>query len=111
MSGPFTLSRHQVPEPPYGSTAWFDWLRWLVTVMNPSDPQFSFIASLLSSAVKYGRLTEKQADAGNRAIERVVAAYDAGDLLCLKTGAPPAEVVQIAPRLAIDNTKGGAGGA
>ena len=49
--------------------------------------------------------------AGNRAIERVVAAYEASDLLCLKTGSPPTEVVPLAPRLAIENTKGEAGGA
>ncbi len=107
MSDKFTLSRHQVPEPPYGSKAWFDWLRWMVVVMNPDDPQFHFVASLLSSAVRYGRLTEKQAAAGNRAIERITAAYEAGDLLCLKTGSAPAEVVPLAPRLAIDNTGNG----
>lgn len=49
--------------------------------------------------------------AGNRAIERVVAAYEAGDLLCLKSGTSPTEVGPLAPRLAIENTKGEAGGA
>lgn len=108
MCDQFTLTRHQVPEPPYGSRAWFDWLRWMVVVMNPDDPQFHFVASLLSSAARYGRLTEKQAAAGNRAIARITDAYEAGDLLCLKVGSPPAEVTPFVPHVAIDNTKGGA---
>lgn len=106
---PFTLERHQVPQPPIVSTSWFDWLRWLVVVMNPDDPQFHFIASLLSHAARYGALTENQAGAANRAIDRVFTAYEAGDLLCIKTGQPPAEVVPLRPRLAVDNAKGGNG--
>lgn len=105
---PFTLESFQVPEPPYGSKSWFDWLRWMVTVMNPDDPQFHFIASLLASAARYGKLTEKQAAAANRAIERIAAAYEADDLLCLKTGQASAEVVPMRPTLHIDNTKGSA---
>lgn len=107
MSGTFTLDRTQAPEPPFGSTSWFDWLRWTVCVMNPSDPQFGFAASLLSQTSKTGALTEKQAAAANRMIRRVIDAHEAGDLLCLKTG-PDAEVITFTPRIAVDNTKGGA---
>ena len=102
MSAQFNLSRHQVPEPPYGSKEWFDWLRWMVVVMNPDDPQFHFVASLLSSAARYGSLTQKQAAAGNRAVERITAAYEAGDLRCMKSGT--SDVVPFVPRLAVDNS-------
>lgn len=102
---PFTLSRHQVPAPPMDSVAWSDWLRWLVCVMNPGDPQLHFAASLLSQALKTGVLSEKQASAGNRLITRIADAYEAGDLVCLKTGGASVSVMPFPPRLAVDNTK------
>lgn len=101
---PFTLEYHQVPAPPYGSKSWADWLRWLIVVMNPDDPQLHFAASLLSHSLKTGGLSEKQAAAANRTIQRVHDAFEAVDLLCLKSGRPAAAVVPTGPRLAIDNT-------
>ena len=104
MSNTFTLECHQVPAPPPTAALWADWLRWLVVVMNPDDPQLHFAASLLSHALKAGGLSEKQANAGNRMIERILAAYSAGDLRCMKAPRDVAQVVQLGPRLAVDNT-------
>ncbi len=106
MSLSFTLQRHQVPEPPEGSDQWSDWLRWLVMVMNPTDPQFPLIASLLHYAAQNGAQTQRQAKAANRTIARVHDAYSVGDLLCMKSGPESADVVLLGPRIAIDNTKG-----
>lgn len=108
MTLTFTLNRHQVPQPPEGSDKWSDWLRWLVMVMNPDDPQLHFIASLLHYSVQNGGLTERQAKAASRALSRVYDAFSIGDLLCMKTGPEPAEVVEIRPRIVIDNSEGGA---
>lgn len=103
----FTLTNQQVPQPPIMSDDWADLLRWMIVVMNPDDPQLPFAASLLADALKKGALTERQSAAADRLMIRILGAYVAGDLLCIKTGNPPAKVVTFAPRLVVDNTKGG----
>ncbi|MDB6178985.1 hypothetical protein PAF17_15950 [Paracoccus sp. Z330] len=105
MSEHFTLERHQVPEPPHESALWPDWLRWLVVVMNPDDPQLHFAASLLSHALKTGSLSQKQAAAGNRMLNRVFASFQEGDLLCLKTDCAGGDVVSFTPHIVVDNTQ------
>lgn len=102
----FTLSRHQVPQPPIMSDSWADLLRWLVVVMNPDDPQLPFAASLLADTLKKGVLTERQADAADRLMIRILDAYVNGDLLCIKAGNAPARVVAFTPRLVIENAEG-----
>lgn len=78
---PFTLRQHQVPEPPEGGR-WDDHLRWLLMVMNPEDPQLHFAASILSHALRYGQISEKQAEAALRMLERIMLAYREGELRC-----------------------------
>lgn len=101
MSKPFSLKRHQVPEPP-PVEVWADWLRWLVVVMNYNDPQLHFAASLLSQALSRGHLTDRQIEAAIPLLERVLDAYQRGDLFCMKEPA----VTSPCLRLEVDNTRG-----
>jgi hypothetical protein len=82
------LEDYQVPLPPYGEdgTPWTDTLRWLVCVMNPDDRSLHFIASVLSSALKNGGLTERQAAAAKKIEHRIMRDYDAGVLDCQING-------------------------
>lgn len=68
-----------IPKPP-ASEEFHHLLRWCIAVMNEDDPQFAFCASLLSHAVKFSGLTERQAYAGNKMINRIIESYGAGTL-------------------------------
>jgi hypothetical protein len=67
---PWALLDWQVPDPP-SSQVWTDHLRWLVAVMDHDDSDLAFIASLLSYALKFDGLTEKQAAPANKILARV----------------------------------------
>ena len=69
-SHPWALLDWQVPDPP-SSQVWADHLRWLVAVMDHDDSDLAFIASLLSHALKFEGLTEKQAAPANKILARV----------------------------------------
>ena len=77
----FRLQEWQVPEPPE-SDAWLCHLRWMVTVMDPSDRSFHFVASCLAHCAKSGGLTDKQARAIQKCEDRIMQAYKAEILEC-----------------------------
>lgn len=56
---PFVIEPDQVPRPPAFKTE-VDRLRWLICVADPDDKDLSFVASLLSQALKKGSLSDKQ---------------------------------------------------
>jgi len=50
--------------------------------MNDDDPSLKFIAGVLSSCLYHGGVSDKQADAVNTVLERVIIKYEAGELDC-----------------------------
>lgn len=87
MCDHFTLFSHQAPDPP-GSNLWTDWLRWLVCVMNHDDASLPFVASILSYALGNG-LTDRQARAAQKILQRVQGDFQAGVLDCQIFSSPP----------------------
>ena len=63
---------------------------WLLAVMDPGDKSMKFVASILTSYLERGYLTEKQTAATRDVIKRQVKKFVDGDLMC--QGAKPAEV-------------------
>lgn len=51
--------------------SWPEALHWCVRVMETSDTDLPFMASLLSQAAKNGSLSEKQAKYGQRIYDRL----------------------------------------
>ncbi len=78
---PFMLAPHQVPAPPV-SNYWVDHIRWCIAVMDSGDRSLDFIASCLSHAIRYDGLTDKQARAVQRVVDRLVLAHHDGRLEC-----------------------------
>lgn len=56
--GPFTLD----VTPPTDGDDPITVMKWLITVMNKNDKGLMFVASVLSHCIKYGGLTERQAE-------------------------------------------------
>lgn len=77
----FRLHPSQVPEYPT-SIQWVCLLRWCIAVMDATDRDIGFAASLLYYASDKGGLTEKQAKHGQRLIDRVHALWLAEALEC-----------------------------
>jgi hypothetical protein len=70
-----------VPPPPDGDL-WDDNLRWCVFVMNKGDPQRHFAASCLAWVMKTGGLSDKQAAACGKMLDRILGLYGADALDC-----------------------------
>jgi hypothetical protein len=70
------------PDPPPPGSAWVDALRWLVCVMDSDDRgSLAFVASCLAWALNHdGTLTERQARACQKVLQRVTRAWHAGIL-------------------------------
>lgn len=85
----YGLHPSQVPDFP-ATTAWIDLLRWCVAVMDATDRDLGFAASLLSHAVDRGGLTEKQGHHALRLVERVRALWLAEALAYQRCPAAPA---------------------
>jgi len=64
-----------LPPPIPSSTAWVDVLHWCVRVMDVDDPDLGFAASILSHAIKFDGLSEKQARYAQRIFDRLATLY------------------------------------
>lgn len=64
-------------EPPPDNASWAAQLHWAVRSIPTDDKGLGFLASLLSHALKYGGLSDKQARYANRALERIRTGTDA----------------------------------
>ena len=73
---------HQWPPPSPPGCAWITALRWLLTVMDGRErASLAFVAACLSYALKHdGCLTERQAHACQKVLERVTRAWQSGVL-------------------------------
>lgn len=66
----------EVLPPPPDSNRWADVLHWCVQVMDVGDPDLAFTASILSHALTYDGLTDRQAKYGQRIYDRLLELYD-----------------------------------
>lgn len=82
----FGLMYFQVPEPPTNKNE-ADELRWLVMVMDPTDPELSFVAGVLGFVLARGGITSKQWGRLQFCFDRVVRAYGIEALRC-QSGSP-----------------------
>jgi hypothetical protein len=73
----------QIPSRP-SDQRWAAQLRWALAVMDDNDKSMAFIASCFSNLMKYGGLSEKQADACSRVIHRIDTDFHDGALNCLR---------------------------
>lgn len=70
------------------STQWTDVLHWCVRVMDIDDPDLGFAASILSHAIKFGGLSEKQARYAQRIFDRLATLYHRQQLPAQIAAAP-----------------------
>ena len=94
---PFHLHRSQWPDPPC-ATAWSDWLRWLLMVLDGEDLAVPLIAKFLWDLSQNDCLSKGQAEFAEYTINRVFDAMVDRDVPAFKSRL----------RLVVDNTLGGA---
>lgn len=70
MSNAIIAYKEMVPPRP-SKSKWEHQLRWLIAVMDDDDSSIQFVASCLSHCIKNDGLTQRQAQACQRILDRV----------------------------------------